>query len=75
MTIMGISIGTAEAGQISVTLECDVAEEFFCRGVEHFSHPDGFIGIHADAMSRGWLERSGSQGRIWLCPACSGKRA
>lgn len=54
-------------------LECDSAMEFFCRGVEEFKSPDGFIGGHAAAMRQGWLERNGPDGRIWLCPACSGK--
>lgn len=55
-----------------VTLECDVRTEFFCRGFETFEHVDSF-GAHADAMRAGWLERQTSQGRKWLCPACSGK--
>jgi hypothetical protein len=75
---MGITIGCDEAAIIhrgvSVTLECDAATEWFCRGFERFSSDDGFIGAHAAAMAAGWLERQVSQGRQWLCPACSGKR-
>jgi hypothetical protein len=58
---------------VRVTLECDAATEFFCRGFAHFEHADGFVGAHAMAMSAGWLERQSSQGRLWLCPECSGK--
>jgi hypothetical protein len=60
---------------LQVRLECDAAAEFFCRGFETFSHQDGFVGAHADAMKTGWLERQAPEGRIWLCPACSGKAA
>ena len=70
---MGISIEAVADEQIEVTLECDARTAFFCRGFEHFRHPDGYIGIHAEAMTQGWLERQGPQGRIWLCPVCSGK--
>jgi len=58
---------------IVLTLECDVATEFFCRGFDRFEHDDGFVGCHAAAMKAGWLERNTTQGRLWLCPACSGK--
>lgn len=58
---------------VVVTLECDVRTEFFCRGFETFEHVDSFIGAHRDAIKAGWLERQTSQGRKWLCPACSGK--
>jgi hypothetical protein len=75
---MGIAIGCDETAGIpravSVVLTCDLATEFFCRGSERFSSDDGFIGAHAAAMAAGWLERQVSQGRQWLCPACSGKR-
>jgi hypothetical protein len=73
---MGIAIANNDEPPpcgIVVTLECDVASEFFCRGFETFQHPDGFIGCHATAMKAGWLERQTAGGRQWLCPACSGK--
>jgi hypothetical protein len=54
-------------------LECDAATEFFCRGFARFDDPDGFIGAHRAAMAAGWLERQAPSGRLWLCPACSGK--
>lgn len=60
-------------GPVRITLECDAATEMFCRGVAHFEHADGFVGAHALAMAGGWLERNSSQGRLWLCPECSGK--
>ena len=56
-----------------MTLECDAAREIFCRGVEVFADPQGFIGCHKLAMKAGWLERNTSTGREWLCPRCSGK--
>lgn len=58
---------------VSVTLECDQPEEIFCRGFEVFQHDDGYIGAHAAAMDAGWLERQSPRGRMWICPACSGK--
>jgi hypothetical protein len=76
---MGIAIANADEPPpcgIVVTLECDAADDvadFFCRGFETFQHADGFIGCHAAAMKAGWLERQSTQGRQWLCPACSGK--
>jgi hypothetical protein len=65
--------GFQRAG-IEVVLECDVHAEMFCRGFEKFTRDDGFVGCHTAAMAAGWLERVAPQGRIWLCPACSGKR-
>ncbi len=76
--MMGISIYAVDGPDIPrhivVDLECDATTEMFCRGVESFMHPDGFVGSHADAMVKCWLERQTSQGRLWLCPQCSGKR-
>lgn len=46
-----------------------------CSGNETFIYLDGYIRSHALAMAAGWLERQTSQGRLWLCPACSGKQA
>jgi hypothetical protein len=58
---------------VAVDLECDEASEFFCRGIETFTSEEGFVGAHAAAMKAGWLERNGPNGRMWLCPRCSGK--
>lgn len=58
---------------ITVTLSCDSSTDIFCRGFEDFTSPDGYIGCHSMAISKGWLERQGPQGRQWLCPQCSGK--
>ena len=58
---------------VEIRLECDAATGFFCRGFETFQHEDGYIGAHAAAMKAGWLERGAPQGRLWLCPGCSGK--
>lgn len=57
---------------IVVMLECDAVEAFFCRGFETFERED-YVTAHADAMKAGWLERQSSSGRLWICPACSGK--
>lgn len=74
---MGIAITASQDNDfpypLAVALECDVATGFFCRGFEIFHHQDGYVGAHADAMKAGWLERQAPQGRLWLCPNCSGK--
>jgi len=70
---MGIRIVSDGVERMRLTLYCDAASAMFCRGFESFEHPDGFIGAHAVAMANGWLERQTSQGRLWLCPECSGK--
>jgi hypothetical protein len=73
-----ISIATHETGPyprtVTVTLACDAPTDLMCRGFADFTSPDGFIGAHAAAMAAGWLERQATQGRQFLCPACSGKR-
>jgi hypothetical protein len=75
---MAVSIATHESGPyprtVTVRFSCDVATDMLCAGFEIFSSPDGFIGCHSAAISKGWLERQASQGRIWLCPQCSGKQ-
>ena len=58
-----------------VTLECDLAGGLFCRRYEDFRSDEGFPSAHAEAMKAGWLERQASQGRLWICPTCSGKRS
>jgi hypothetical protein len=74
---MTVSIATHESGPyprlITVTLSCDAATDIFCRGFADFTSRDGYIGAHSQAMAAGWLERQTSQGRLWLCPRCSGK--
>lgn len=70
---MGISIESIGPERVRVTLECDVREAMFCHGVTDFEHNDGFVGCHITAMHKGWLERQTSNGRIFLCPECSGK--
>lgn len=57
---------------IAVDLTCDEPKGMFCINGT-FQHPDGFIAIHAAAIKAGWLERYADRGRLWLCPACSGK--
>jgi hypothetical protein len=78
--VMGIIISSdlsIEGGMfplpIKIELECDAATGFFCRGVASFSSPEGYVGAHSAAMAAGWLERQAPQGRLWLCPECSGK--
>lgn len=70
---MGISISVPEPDLevacriISVEIECS------CGVRQRFTNPDGYVGSHAAAMQAGWLERQTPEGRLWLCPACSGK--
>lgn len=75
---MGISISASGRPSemplpLVIVLECDAAESLFCRGFEQFDEADGFVVAHTLAMARGWLERQAPQGRLWICPACSGK--
>lgn len=58
---------------VSVFLECDEVESIFCRGFATFEDDDGYVGAHKAAMKAGWLERQSPRGRLWICPACSGK--
>lgn len=58
---------------VEVSLECDDARALFCLDVAVFTSPQGYVGCHTDAMKAGWLERAGPNGRMWLCPECSGK--
>lgn len=60
---------------MALVLECDARVSLFCRGCMKYEHRDGYVGAHVMAMQDGWLERQASTGRIWLCPACSGKAA
>ena len=73
---MGIDISAKnndpQIGEVVTVLTCDAADEFFCRGSEAFED-GGFIEQHTKAIEVGWLERQAPQGRLWLCPACSGK--
>ena len=66
-------ITTAEPARLVMTLECEAVEDLLCRGFEKFTHPDGYIAMHRQAMDAGWLERQTDQGRSWVCPRCSGK--
>lgn len=74
---MGLSLGVSRGSEfpypLTMTLECDARAGFFCRGVADYSHADGYAGAHHMAMEEGWLERVTTDGRLWLCPACSGK--
>ena len=58
---------------VKVELECDDTSDMFCRGIATFTNQDGYIGANADAMKAGWLERRTPDGRLWICPRCSGK--
>lgn len=69
---MGIEISRlADQHNVLVKLTCDTAA---CQSDEYFTRLEGFTACHAAAMALGWLERNGPQGRLWLCPACSGKK-
>lgn len=74
---MGIAIEVAGfpvtvPHRLKVTFDCDATTGFFCRGfkvVEGVSYQEA----HHEAIAEGWLERNASNGRVWLCPDCSGK--
>lgn len=69
---MGIEISRlADQHNILVNLICDAEG---CGWNEYFTRLDGYVGVHNAVMSMGWLERNGPQGRLWLCPRCSGKK-
>lgn len=71
---MGISISLAPEPDLEVTCRIISVEiECLCGVRQRFTHADGYIGSHALAMAAGWLERQTPEGRLWLCPACSGK--
>lgn len=70
---MGISISAANEAaslprEIVIDLSCD---EALCSGTSRLQAC--YIDAHGAAMASGWLERQTPQGRLWLCPACSGK--
>lgn len=69
------AVGRTPRVAVKVTLECDKPTAFFCQGIGVFESEDGFIGAHQAAMKAGWLERNDPAGRLWICPACSGKSA
>lgn len=65
---------TPQPWPIAMDLICDEPSGLLCVREQTFTHPDGFIAIHSAAMKAGWLERYADEGRLWLCPACSGKK-
>ena len=75
---MGITIGRLPEefieSPVVLQLDCDARSSELCCGAEVFLHPDGYIGQHRLAMEAGWLDRAGPNGRMWLCPKCSGKK-
>jgi hypothetical protein len=77
---MGIIIEAAGPNKhppydVRVTLKCDEPERsLLCNGSDSFTDGNGYIGCHAKAMDAGWLERQHAQGRLWICPSCSGKK-
>lgn len=73
---MGLTIGIdpARPGRdhcaIVLALSCDTPR---CCNVHVFAHADGYIGAHQLAMLGGWMDTVRASGRVFLCPACSGK--
>lgn len=59
--------------QIMVQFSCDSPADLLCGERQIFRHAGGYIGCQLEAMKAGWLERHTDNGRIWLCPNCSGK--
>lgn len=75
---MGISIDvdglpTKTPYPLKITFECDAATAMFCRGFMVIKNSRSYQEAHHDAIHLGWLERNASNGRVWLCPECSGK--
>lgn len=57
---------------IVVRIECDAAEEIFCRGYQDFISRNGLIGAQDMARTEGWSDRKNGAYR-WICPTCSGE--
>lgn len=61
---------------LRLTLTCDGHGEdldLFGGTLQHFEHPDGFVGAYRLAMNAGWKDTSASGTRMFLGPCCSGK--
>lgn len=78
---MGLCIEGDDDADVPVTtrltLRCDNdaghnGDPFDMRQ-QTFHHEDGFIGQYALAIAHGWKDTDRGQGRVFLCPACSGK--
>jgi hypothetical protein len=78
---MGLLVMTADAPLIDppyprstmLILTCDGGECGLFPTSAEFVHPQGYIAQYRAAMNAGWKDTQGPQGRIFLCPACSGK--
>jgi len=62
---------------VALELCCDEVEAhgLFPPEPQRFDCDGDFITQHAAAMKTGWLERNTDDGRKWLGPCCSGKKA
>jgi len=58
---------------LKITFECDARLSLLCRRDMPLSHSASYQEAHHTAIALGWLERNASNGRVWLCPECSGK--
>lgn len=59
----------------TLTLTCDGDQHGLFGLTGTFQHAEGFMAEYRLAMNAGWKDTQGPQGRIFLCPACSGKIA
>ena len=68
---MGISMSC----DMSADVPRDLTVSLICDGVcfNQAAFTCGYVEAHGAAMRAGWLERQAPSGRLWLCPACSGK--
>lgn len=80
---MGISIDidrkAMRAGEfntpvpIVLTLTCDGDHGLF-PVIQEFRNEEGYMREYQAAMNAGWKDAQRSEGRVFLCPSCSGKQ-
>jgi hypothetical protein len=75
---MGIAIEvdgfpTKHPFPLKITFECDARVEMFCHKTLIVADACSYVEAHHMAIGIRWLERNASNGRVWLCPECSGK--
>lgn len=72
---MGIKIDVIDDAapiprQSRVTLECDVAKAFFCRGFIQSVAPEDYVVFMSRAVRAGWTTRHNNGDRVFVCPEC-----
>ena len=73
---MGLRLFDSPAipGLIALELECDAQRGMFPCTVKQTFNEGHYLANIRKATAKGWLERQESSGRLFLCPACSGKK-